>query len=160
MAKKKPDTKDNTKGEVEALANKLLSLMGTKADVTVSEDSQNSAFIVSINAGDEAGLLIGRRGETLLSFQMVLGVMVRQKLGEWVRIVVDVGDWREKEEGRLKSLAVSAAERAKETRQPQPLYNLSAAERRVVHLVLSEDPGVETESLGEDAERYLVVKPK
>ena len=156
MAKKKPDTKS----EVAQLAKELLSLMGTNATAEVSEDPENGAFVVSINAGDAAGLLIGRRGETLLSFQMVLGVMVRQKLGEWVRIVVDVGDWREKEEERLNSLALAAAERAKETGQPQPLYNLSPAQRRVVHLALSNDPDIETESLGEDAERYLVVKPK
>lgn len=156
MATKKTDKKEI----IEKLANDLLLLMGVKVKAQVAEDKANEAFVVTVEAGDETGLLIGRRGETLLSIQSLLGVIVRQHLGEWVRIVVDVGDWREKEEERLKSLALSAGERAKETGQPQPLYNLTPAQRRIVHLILSEDETLETESLGEDAERYLVVKPK
>lgn len=156
MAAKKKSTQD----VVKALAEKLLSLMGTNVKVDVSEDQENEVLIVNIDAKEETGLLIGRRGETLLSLQTILGIMVRQTLGEGSRVVVNVGDWREKEEERLKELATSAALRAKETGEPQPLYNLLPAQRRIVHLALSEDSEVETESLGEGIDRYLVVKPK
>ncbi len=156
MATKKKDKKQ----VIEEAAKKLLTLMGTKAEPEVSEDEVNQAFIVDIKTDEETGLLIGRRGETLSSVQTILSLLVRQELGDWERIVVNVGDWREKEEERLKSLAEVAAQRAKETGEAQPLYNLTASQRRVVHLFLSEDADVVTESLGEDAERYLVVKPK
>ena len=115
--------------------------------------------MVDIDAKEETGLLIGRRGETLNSIQTILGIMARQKTGEWARIIVNVGDWREKQESHLKELADQAALRAKETGQPQPIYNLSASQRRVIHLALAEDPEVETISEGEGEERYLIVKP-
>lgn len=154
-AKKKSKTET-----VKDLAEKLLSLMATEAGVKVAEDKENGVVVVDIDAKEETGLLIGRRGETLMSIQMILGLMVRQKLGEAERVVVNVGDWREKEEERLRELAASAAQRAKETGEPQPLYNLLPAQRRVVHIALAEDADVETESVGEGEERYLVVKPK
>src|SRR3990172_1360376 len=90
----------------------------------------------------------------------VLGMMVRQETGEWKRVLVNVGDWREKQEEYLTQMAKTTAERAKTTGEPQPLYNLTPAQRRVIHMALSEDSEIETESQGEGEERYLVVKPK
>jgi len=146
--------------KVEKLAGKLLELMGSQAEIEVSEDKDNEAFVVDIKTEEEKGLLIGRHGETLISFQTILGMVVRQELGEWKRLIVNVGDWRERQEEELKKLAREVAERAKQTKEVQPLYNLNASQRRIVHMELSEDPEVETESTGEGAERYLVVKPK
>ena len=77
--------KDLTK-TVQEDANELLKLMGSTATASVLEDSENDALLVNIEAKDEAGLLIGRHGDTLNSLQMVLGLMLRQKLGEWKRI--------------------------------------------------------------------------
>ncbi len=154
------DKKENTKDLTEELANKLLALMSTAASATVSEDKENAVYKVDIKSEDETGLLIGRRGETLIAIQTVLSMMVKEKTGEWVRIVVNVGDYREKQEDYLGSLAKQAAERAKETGEPQALYNLPADQRRLIHMALSEDPDVTTESQGEGEERYLVVKPK
>ena len=75
-------------------------------------------------------------------------------------IVVDVSNWREKEEERLISLATITAQRAKDTGEVQYLYNLTPAQRRVIHLTLSENPGVSTESQGEGKDRYLAITPK
>ncbi len=152
--------KESKVSEVQAAVNELLSLMGSKAKATISEDKENEAIRVDIDAGDEAGLLIGRRGETLSSIQTVLGMALRAKRGEWTRVIVNVGDWREKQEDYLKELAQSAAQKAKDTGEPQPIYNLSPGQRRVVHLALSSDSDIETESTGEGEERYLIVKPK
>lgn len=146
--------------EVQKDASKLLVLMGTKAKAVVTQDKENDILLVNITTEEEAGLLIGHHGETLNSLQTVLGLTFRQKTGEWKRILVNVGDWREKQEEYLKEMAGATAERAKQTGEPQNLYNLSAAQRRVIHLALSEDREVETESLGEGDERYLVIKPK
>jgi spoIIIJ-associated protein len=134
--------------------------MSTKAKGEVSYDKENESFVVNIDAGDETGLLIGKKGETLLSVQTILGFLLKQKVGEWNRILVNVGDYREKEEGYLKDLAASTAQRAKETGEPQNLYNLKAWQRRVIHMVLAEDKEISTESEGEGEDRYLVIKSK
>ncbi|KKT32830.1 MAG: Single-stranded nucleic acid binding R3H domain protein [Candidatus Woesebacteria bacterium GW2011_GWB1_44_11] len=145
---------------LQELVDELLSLMATKAKAEASYDKDNEAFVVNIDAGDETGLLIGKKGETLLGIQTILGFLLKQKTGEWNRLLVNVGDYREKEEGYLKDLAASTAQRAKETGEPQNLYNLKAWQRRVIHLALSEDKSVTTESEGEGEERHLVIKSK
>lgn len=145
---------------VKDLAEELLSLMGTKVKIEVNEDKENEAITVDIDAPEEAGLLIGHRGETLLSIQSALGMMVRQETDEWVRIIANIGDWREKQESQLNDLAAQAADRAKETGEPQPLYNLNAGQRRTIHVFLAKEKDIETESVGEGEDRYLVVNPK
>jgi spoIIIJ-associated protein len=144
--------------EVKALADKLFELLGLDAKIEVSADKDNNTVLVNIDSPNETGLLIGKRGETLHSIQSVLALMTRTKVDGWIRIIVDVGDWREKNEEYLKDLAEQTAQRAKETSQPQNLYNLNSAQRRIIHMYLSEDKDIETESLGEGQERYLVVK--
>jgi spoIIIJ-associated protein len=140
------------------LTDELLSLMETKAKAAVSYDKVNECYLVNIDGGDETGLLIGKKGETLLSLQTILGILLKQKTGEWERVTVNVGDYLEKEEEYLKNLAQSTAARAKETGEPQSLYNLKPNQRRIIHLSLSEDKEITTESMGEGEERYLVIK--
>ncbi|OGM03892.1 hypothetical protein A2715_03805 [Candidatus Woesebacteria bacterium RIFCSPHIGHO2_01_FULL_39_32] len=145
---------------VKSIIDELLTLMGLKAQASVYEDTENEAIRIDIDAKDEAGLLIGNRGRTLQSIQSLIGIMARNKLNEWVRIIVNISDWREKEEERLKKLATQVAERAKDTGEPQHLYNLSSAQRRIIHLTLSEDSEINTESVGEGKDRYLIVSSK
>ncbi len=107
-------SKDKLK-KIEESAVKLLSLMGSRAKVSVSSDEDNQAVLINLETDDETGLLIGRQGETLMAIQTILGMIARKNFEEWVRIIVNVGDWREKQESRLKELAVQTALRAKET---------------------------------------------
>ena len=156
-----PAKKKETNIEVaQKLSEELLTLMGVEGKIDVSEDKENQALVIDISSDNETGLLIGRHGQTLLSVQAAIGMMLKQKLGEWIRVIVNVGDWRQKEEEHLKDLAESTAERARTTGEPQPIYNLTPSQRRIVHLALSEDPDLSTESEGEGEERYLVVKKK
>lgn len=152
--------KVNKKALVKEIAEELLGLMGTKARPNISEDKKNDAIVVDIETDDEAGLLIGNRGDTLNSLQAIAGQIFRQKFGEWQRIIVNVSDWRERQEQRLTELAVQTAQRAKDSGESQVLYNLTPAQRRIVHLTLAENKKIETESLGEGQERYLVIRPK
>lgn len=145
---------------LQKLSEELFELMSVSAKIEVSYDKEGEAFVVNIDGGDATGLLIGKKGETLNSIQTVLGVLLKQKIGEWMRVVVNVGDYREKEEDYLKTLAETTAARAKETGEPQNLYNLKPWQRRVVHMTLSEDKDLVTESAGEGEDRYLVVKSK
>lgn len=138
----------------------LLKLMGVSASADLAWDKENESYLVHISSEEETGLLIGKKGETLSSIQTILSLMLKQTSGEWKRVVVNVGDYREKEEDYLKSLAESTANRAIETGDPQNMYNLKPWQRRVVHIYLSERSDVQTESQGEGPERFLVVKPK
>jgi len=146
--------------KVEAFTNKLLELMGTKAKATANHDKENEAIRVNIAAKEEAGLLIGHRGETLNAIQSVLGMMLRNKSEGWARVIIDIDGWRDKQEDQLKEIAVQTAQKARETGESQNLYNLSPSQRRLVHIVLSEEKDIATQSEGEGEERYLVVSPK
>jgi spoIIIJ-associated protein len=142
------------------ISEELLKLMGVNASITADKDQGNEAVVINIDSPDETGLLIGTKGENLLALQSVVGMITRQKTGGWVRVLVNVGNWREKQEEYLKSLAQQAASRAKETGDAQTLYNLNATQRRIIHLYLAEDNEVETESMGDGEDRFLIVRPK
>jgi len=149
---------------IQETCQKLFKLAEVDAKVevrlTAGEGEEQDVVEVNIDTTQDAGLLIGRRGETLGAIQSFLALVARQKTEEWTRVLVNVGDWRDKEEERLMSLARQAAERAQTTGESQTLYNLNASQRRVVHMSLGDDDKVETLSEGEGRERYLVVKPK
>ncbi len=138
---------------------KLLELMDTPATFEVTEGEEESIH-VQLESETEAGLLIGKHGHTIEALELLLNLMFKQSNGEWKRITVNIADWKEKEEARLNDLAQNVASRAKETGKPQYLYNLSSAQRRTVHMLLSEDSEIETLSDGDGAERYLIVQPK
>ncbi len=162
MTKKVTKVKKQEKTEVSILENivkDLFSLLSLKSEAVVLEDDENEALTVNIKGEEESGLLIGARGRTLSSLQTILGLMFRQKTGDWKRIIVNVADYREKEEERLRQLADETSARAKETGEVQYLYNLTGAQRRIVHMVLSEDKEITTESQGEGADRFLIVTP-
>lgn len=142
------------------ITEQLLDLMKVSAEVAVSYDKNDEVFVVAVDAGEATGLLIGKRGETLLSIQNILGVLYKQEIGEWGKIVLNVGDYRQKEEEYLKTLAENTAQRAVETGNPQNLYSLKAWQRRIIHMFLSEKKEVTTTSEGEGEDRYLIVSPK
>lgn len=141
------------------IAEKILSLLGIEVKIEVEEDKENKAVKIQIETS-EPGILIGYHGETLSSLQMLLGIIVSKKVGEWTRIVVNIGDYRERREEVLERMALSAAQKAKFSGEPVILPPLSAQDRRVIHLTLSGHPDVTSESEGEGESRRLVVKPR
>lgn len=139
---------------------KLMSLLGLKSSFEITEDNTNNAYLIDIKGEDETGLIIGARGRTLSSLQMLTGLMLKNLTGEWKRVIIDVSDYREKEEDRLTKLAEQTAQRVLESGETQNLYNLTPSQRRIVHMTLSENDKVITESQGEGVDRYLAVSPK
>ena len=148
---------DNKK-TVQTITEDLLARLGIEGAVSVDID-ETDAFRVHIET-EETGLLIGFHGRTLESLQIILGIIVSRELDNWSKVYVNVGDYREKREEALMLMAQHAAERALTMGRPVELANLSASERRVVHLTLSGDDRVETTSEGEGNQRVLLVKPK
>src|SRR3989344_8841076 len=120
---------------VKLTTEELLSHLGVVGIVSVDTDEEG-AMRVHIET-EETGLLIGFHGQTLESFQLILGMIVAKKLGEWKRVYVNVGDYREKREEALMYMAQRAAERAVESGRAVELTRLTPSERRVIHLTLS-----------------------
>ena len=142
---------------VKGAAEELLAKLGLAADVSVSEGEEKS-FQIDIN-GEELGALIGYHGETLSSLQLFLNLLVHRKIGEWRRVLVDIGGYRKERERKLFDLARRTADRVRFLQTPVTLTPMPAFERRLVHMALGEEEGVETESTGEGWERRVVVKP-
>jgi len=147
-----------TQERIQNIAQDFLTKLSVVGTVTVDMD-ETGAFRVHIET-EETGLLIGFHGKTLESFQLILTMIIAKELTEWHRVYVNVGDYREKREEALMYMAQRAADRAIATGRAVDLSNLSAGERRVVHLTLSGDERVITESFGEGQDRKLVITPK
>jgi spoIIIJ-associated protein len=160
MSKKESSVKEGKSKIItlsEKTITKLLDLIGIKSKAEVLHDAENDCIKINIKADEEAGLLIGRKGETINSLQKFMVLSLRNSTGEWHRVIVNVADWREKQQLRLEELAAQAATRARETGEAQNLYNLTPGQRRIIHLFLSNEKDIKTESMGEGEERYLVV---
>lgn len=142
----------------------IIEKLGVSATAEVSKEDnskdENNVFSVEISSEDSS-LLIGKYGANLEALQFIIAVRLKTLTGrEDFEIFVDVDNWRREREEKLKKMALSVAEKVATTNRPEPLYNLRAAERRVIHTVLTDHPDVTTESVGEGLDRYLIVKPK
>ncbi len=138
-------------------AEKLLDKVGINGEVSVEE--ADGSFMVNVDT-EENALLIGKHGNTLSSFENVLSLIVSKKIGEFTRVTVEVGGYRKEREDYLSSLALRLKDEVLETGIEKTVRGLKPWERRVVHLVLSEENGIETESTGEGRDRVLVIKRK
>ena len=110
--------------------------------------------------GNDMGLLIGRKGETLNALQFIAGLMVNRKREEKMRIILDVEDYRKKREQSLEALALRLSEKVKQTQKNVIMRPMSPQERRIVHTVLQEDPQLSTYSMGEEPNRKVVIALK
>jgi spoIIIJ-associated protein len=143
----------------------LLELMGITADVSIRDaetpgDGLGMAKAVLDIEGDDLGLLIGRRGETLASLQYLLNLMVSRKLTEHATFTVDVEGYRRRREKQLNQLARRMADQVRRTRRPVTLEPMPPNERRIIHLTLAEDREVETSSMGEGENRKVSISLK
>jgi len=147
----------NGKGEVaRALVEGLLKHMGIRAVVQVRAGLDPIAVDIS---GQDLGVLIGWRGETLRALQSVVNVMVGRHLDEGQRVIVDVERYRQRREHTVREIALRAARQVKMTGDAITLDAMQPFERRAIHLALEGDPEVTTSSIGEEPERRVVVGP-
>ena len=149
---------DNSKLKIiKEITEKLLELLEVKASLVVKEEDE----IINIQLEtEEPGILIGYHGQALQALQLLISLIGFKKFNEWVRVVVNVGDYQEKRQESLTKMAQSIAQRAKFSGTSQSLPPMSSAERRIIHLALANDTEVETFSEGEGRERHVVIKPK
>ena len=135
----------------------LLLRMGIDAQATVR--SAGNPVVIDV-LGGELGLLIGRHGETLGSFQYLVNAIVGKRVNRWCKVIVDVEHYRLRREETLRSLATRQASRVRQTQQEITLDPMPAAERRVIHTVLQNNPWVTTNSVGEEPGRRVVIAPR
>ena len=162
------EVKEVSSPEVDLAADHLrqfLDFMETDADVSVRGpetpgDGLGRASAVLDIAGDDVGLLIGRRGNTLAALQYMINLMVSRKMGTRVLISVDIEHYRRRREDSLLGLARRMADRVRQSGRSVTLEPMPAAERRIVHLVLAEDGAVTTSSVGEGETRKVVIYPR
>jgi spoIIIJ-associated protein len=135
----------------------LLESMGLKADVNAHLKGEDLYFDI---ASDKEGILIGKHGRTLESLQFLFNRMVNKQLKEGIRVYVDVNGYKEKRADSLTKMAVRLGESVKRAEKPLTIGPFNAHDRRIIHLALKEDPGLETESLGEGEVKRIRILPK
>jgi spoIIIJ-associated protein len=134
----------------------LLERIGVKAEVEVTFEEGDLRLEIK---GDQEGILIGRHGRTLDSFQFLINRMVNKRLETPVRIVLDINDYRKRKSENLKKMAIRVGEQVKSKGRPLTIGPFDARDRRLVHIALKEDPSVRTESLGEGKLKKITVIP-
>ena len=137
---------------------KLLKQIGVTSEVEVSEGEEG--FVVSLDAGEDNALLIGKHGNTLASLELISTLIVTNKIGEFKRVTVEVGSYRAEREQYLQELANKLKDEVVTSGYEKQVRGLKPWERRYVHMFLQEDEQVTTESVGEDRERTLIIKRK
>lgn len=164
-----PIIREETPAETAVAAKEVLEKLLTLMGITARVDMRRAVNLVSTGEpapveldirGDDLGILIGRRGETLASLQFIVNLIVGRRFQQHTQIAVDVEGYRVRREQSLKGLALRMAERAKTTGQPVAMEPMPANERRIVHLALQDHPYVKTHSVGEGEERKVIISPK
>ena len=139
---------------------KLKAHVELRTDVQEEEGESGIPPIALEVDGEDLGILIGRRGETLAALQYILRLIVAHQEKARVSLTVDVEGYKQRRYGSLRELALRMAQQAVSTRQSRTLEPMPADERRVVHLALSVNPDVMTQSVGEGELRKVVIMPR
>ena len=143
----------------------LLKRMGFQATVEaivghdLGDEDQPPPLVLNIR-GEDLGILIGRRGETLGDLQYLIRLMISHRLKHWADVVVDVESYRSRRRHALESLAARVAERVAASGRSQALEPMPAYERRVVHITLRNHPQVMTQSVGVGEKRKVTIIPR
>jgi spoIIIJ-associated protein len=132
----------------------LLGLLGITGKVEVLSDEIPLALDIT---GDDLGILIGRRGQTLACLEYITKLIVVGRLKAWLPLTVDVGGYKKRRRDSLQRLALYLAEQVKSRRRAITMEPMPADERRIVHLTLADNPDVTTHSIGEGESRKVVI---
>ena len=147
---------ENSLNTIKELTHDLIMRLGFEGEVTIF--LEKNVIKVRVET-PEASLLIGRGGETLLSVRHVLKLLIHKTVDQPFILDFDINNYREEKAALLKEIARTLAERVISSQDALTLKPMPAADRRVIHMELQSIKGLETESVGEEPERRLVIRP-
>ena len=150
---------------VKDILERLLTLMGVDGSVIPQTqpivEGEETTVSISFNIkGDDLGILIGRRGQTLSCLQYITRLIVGHQMEAWVPIIIDVEGYKQRRYQALQAFARQMAEQVKTRETPFTLEPMPAYERRIIHLALADHPDVITESIGQGEARRVVILPR
>ena len=134
----------------------ITELMNVSAELEIKK--RDNSITINILT-DNAPILIGKSGRTISSLEILLKQSINSKIGAKVNIIIDVNNYKEKQHRRIEKLAAKLALDVKKTKVEVKMDKMNSFERRLVHNVVSKINGVETQSEGEEPNRYVVIKP-
>ncbi len=148
---------DQQKQDISEVLKTMLDGMGIQARISPEDNLNGTEFNIYT---PDSRLLIGQHGANLAALQTIVNTIAIRKYPEIERFILDIDDYRKQREYRLRESAKRALQQLKSTGLPVKLEPMNAYERRIVHAYLSTEFGIETESVGKDPNRQIVVKLK
>ena len=145
--------------EVKGFLDQVFKAMDMEVEIIMKVDNEEKYVDVELK-GDDMGVLIGKRGQTLDSLQYLTNLAVNKNSEEYYKIKVDTEDYRSRRKETLENLAKNIAYKVKRTKRPVALEPMNPFERRVIHSALQNDKYVTTHSEGEEPYRHVVVTLK
>ncbi len=133
--------------------------MKLEVEIIIEKDEENNTLNIDLK-GDDMGVLIGKRGQTLDSLQYLTNLAVNRRAENFVKVKIDTEDYRKRRRETLENLARNIAYKVKRTKRPVALEPMNPFERRVIHSTLQNDKFVTTHSEGEEPYRHVVVTLK
>ena len=158
-----PQLTDEKIAEIKKTANTFLTdvFKAMDMDVEISEDYQKETGVLTVNMeGEDMGVLIGKRGQTLDSLQYLVSLVVNKGVDGYIHVKADTENYRERRKKTLENLAKNIAFKVKRTRQPVALEPMNPYERRISHSSLQNEKYITTYSEGEEPYRKVVVALK
>jgi spoIIIJ-associated protein len=143
--------------QIVSFVERVVGAMGAQLTATVDETADGTRINLQ---GEDGGILIRRGGEGLQALQHLVATAFRRQLGDDTRIVVDCNGYRRDKDAELKQMATFLAEKARTMGAPQELGPLNPYERRIVHMVIAEDPTVTSESIGDAFMKTVIIARK
>jgi len=143
----------------ESEANLKIKNQNSKVKNGEEEMEQEEAVLVGVEV-ENPGVLIGFKGRNLAPLQLIMSLMVKNKLGKWVRVLMDVNNYRQEQKERLEERVREAVKKVKDDGEAVSLGQMTSYERRICHMAVGETEGVASESEGEGVYRHVVIKPR
>ena len=151
---------DQNKEQITLTVKKIVSFMNLDCQVEIREESgaESKTMVVSVYTPDDVRFIIGKNGQNLKAFEHLVRVMLL-KSNDSRNIVVDINDYKKSRASFVVDAAKQAVSRVRNTQKAEVLTPMSAYERRIVHMELASYPDVATESIGDEPQRRIVIKP-
>ena len=152
-----PEKLDQAEKNVKTFFEAIINKLGNNINYSIEKKSNGLEISLS---GEDAGFLIGYRGETMYAFQSIISTIANKGIDEKIRVWLDIEGYKEKRERTLQDLANRIARTVERTRKSVTLEPMQAYERKIIHSVLQDSKTVKTESIGEEPRRRVVISLK